>query len=1111
MSENAFKSEGIELRIKQKAVEENVVQSNTRGIDYTASPRIFLGDDGRLYFRDNLIREPVPLSKIDNFYRRIKIEDSGELRFYDEELESSVSLSQVTINELPISNANTVIESKRKIFEPLSAYSVITIIEDKYRFYESNIDADGSAFSNLEDRRDDFYSVFTNDKLRLADKEIFDVLVEGYTYGLDSESALFLAGSEEYGFSPSSTLEGKDVFINDDVIGFYPQDGDLLGKKYFAGRSLSEFDDYLFQNLYRYNGVGKFIEKVFGPNTASDDEVYREYEYLEDGYTTIRPISGMTVQPYIINAVNNAKCGSGYLSGGPVTINGIEDGFIVMKITSTDAIAVSGQSAGVSVPYVGCSDTNTIGSIECDLGRIKYQEYNLFEVDGGLSSLDIWFNDFDINDNAGSANIDFYFTRGYQKASGIFNVNAQENVIWYNSETGSYTRHLSGDPDFSVDTDTKFVGAFPAGTLTITPISGGVIVGSTSSFNYNEYSFTTSVSANDGVVDIDVGTIKSNLGTISYTGPTVFDITTPTAFQVWYDDVNNADNQGEILFSYAFVPSIDAAPTIEGDGYFKRYGSFGEFQNLIIQDISKGFTNVMIEKFVENFNSVLLSNNFLNGFEFKPAEQISENASFSSLLAQVDSKMVQSKSALESEFFNMLDLIFSEDQSSIINYSDGSTATLGGYTKDKLYNIDFSKFNNRWFDIDGFYVTTQKISNETGMAVLASMNLDILHKKRAKFEFRLFESSSQQELDRITIETAPSSDGDTFRQFKETVPVQLSYIGPSPLVTCTEESFSKCIATSNLDVNSHVRVNATSLYSTDAVSDKYAFMADNLQQYDLLAKNNDDINYVDLKVPRVIRVQWRMIMPDDYAGVTHSNDISDIRFEKSTDFKDDFEMSVSLYDFEKTVKKNVRHKGVASFNKLSKKRIELDFMIANSSKDYSINLECSRNINVWYEDKTSSGFTIVAEKDFEGEVVWVVSKQPNFGSENDGTKETATELPPCYVDYKPKYAKYSNFDYLTLDGYFAETTQEDQSLFVGETGTEDISGVVGTGEGYYVDLNGPNCSTDCVNDCPDGYYCSNACPDGYRTESGCACCECYLDDHCPEGYECSFGECIPVV
>ena len=59
--------------------------------------------------------------------------------------------------------------------------------------------------------------------------------------------------------------------------------------------------------------------------------------------------------------------------------------------------------------------------------------------------------------------------------------------------------------------------------------------------------------------------------------------------------------------------------------------------------------------------------------------------------------------------------------------------------------------------------------------------------------------------------------------------------------------------------------------------------------------------------------------------------------------------------------------------------IDVVFPSAFTGSDYTINLSCNKNINTWYTNKRSTGFTIVSENKFTGTIDWIATKIKSQG------------------------------------------------------------------------------------------------------------------------------------
>lgn len=1137
MTDNSFKIEGLELRVRQKPIAETVPQSTSRELSLRISPRIFLNDDGKLYFQDNVVRESVPLEKMGSFYDRIKYQD-GELRFFDRNADTYIPLSQMTSESELIINTNSVLYSSRTLWEPDENFSAINSIETEYNKLREPITV-STSIVDAKDDRGIFWQQFTSSRLRHIDTEDFgkriaDIFIDQFVTGLRGYGEIPEASFCD---DEDCTLQNLSFFLNDDKIGLSRLPTDTPGKIYLFNQNLLVLDNYIFTNLYNYNGVGRFIEKVFGPNEPSTTEVYNDYFFKEDGYTTVVDLGVPAISGFTIDALLNVQCGDTIISGGGnvggYELGTVQEGWIAFRTIESNTVVATSIAENTPIPYFGCTNTNKIGTIECPLGEISFNgSYTAFTVSSKIDDFKVWYNDYDLTGNTGSASMVYIYSPKFVELSGTFVVDAVENAV-FQEESGLLTRGDSvADPvSWVQDTDTVIVGIFPAGQLTITTEGGGV-----------RYSEDTNVFFNTPMVSGGIGEVRTTLGVIPFGVTThTFTITdqqAPIVVEAWYQEDDNNNNQGNISYSYSFVPEepilLEPPPVFDGRGVF--YGtSLYDYQNIALEEISKAFSSTLFNRFVIEMHQALVINGYISGspldgslesgtsedemtYHFFPEDYYSSNVLTEDILAQTRQRLLDNIGTVKSELFDAFESVFESEEKTLINLSDYSQYTVGGqFEKSQILDVDLTLFNGVWFDLDNFYTVSPKVSNNTGISVLASLNVDIKHATKTRFEFRIFESVSQTELDRVLIESLDYNRneqiGNILKDYVETYPIQLQYIGPVPQVKCTQDVFNKCVASSNLDVNSHVKLNASDLYSTESVHGGFKVITDRVKSLDISAKvgNLDSsvggTNVIDLDTPRIYRVQWRMIIDEVTAEEIHKSKLSDIYFNANAPRSDDFEISLNVYNLGDVGKKKILSQGVVSFNDQNKKRISVPSLSTATGSEYSISLSCNRNINVWYDDKTGGGFTIVAEKKFTGEVSWIINKQPGISSTETNTKEKINELPLCLVDFKPTYGTFSNFDIFKKEGYEVNIiTQlvDDEPVTPSSSSEEENE--------FYVDENGPECSQNCINDCPDDWQCSSLCPNAAETQSGCACCECINDSQCPEGFVCNeFGECIPFI
>ena len=181
-----FRVEGISIRTREKPVDEKVPQSRKTVLDQHIAPEIFLHADGQLYFRDQQTVEPIPLQKIENFYKRIRTVD-GELRFYDRDLITYVTLFQVINAQQDVEKANSLIFSNTKVVDPPIGFSGIDLIKNNINEFTGSQTLDISAavpIESLLEAREKFKTSFQEDTLRYYNSTPFDTMMDFYLQGL---------------------------------------------------------------------------------------------------------------------------------------------------------------------------------------------------------------------------------------------------------------------------------------------------------------------------------------------------------------------------------------------------------------------------------------------------------------------------------------------------------------------------------------------------------------------------------------------------------------------------------------------------------------------------------------------------------------------------------------------------------------------------------------------------------------------------------------------------------------------------------------------------------------------------------------------------------------
>ena len=314
---SGFILEGLKIRYREKPINEDSNYSNQleNSIDIKDEPHIFLHNDGRLYVKDNTSLSPVDIAKFNKPFNSLVVED-GILNFVKNDGTESLTLSDLTTNKSSIIRDNSLIFSKTKEVDIEE-----TNILDKLRsfYFEENsaqsLDISGSdakyvtLVSEVNGFSTTVNSKLSNSVLRSSSSTILDTYITNYVYGYTTTETAVSGISGEYYKTYNSTtpyssidifpttLRTMEYFINDSSIGFNIKENDLPSKYIFVGKKLSEFKEYLYSNLIKYDGTYSFMSSILGDlgytgttfsMSTSGEAISASYigEY-DNGYTTI--------------------------------------------------------------------------------------------------------------------------------------------------------------------------------------------------------------------------------------------------------------------------------------------------------------------------------------------------------------------------------------------------------------------------------------------------------------------------------------------------------------------------------------------------------------------------------------------------------------------------------------------------------------------------------------------------------------------------------------------------------------------------------------------------------------------------------------------------------
>lgn len=773
----SFFAEGVVLRYQELPIPASfsISGSSTKTIadnlvtDAEILPEIFLFSDGQLYFRDITTREPIPLSKLENFYDRIRYVD-GELRFYDANL-----ITYVRLNEIATINADVIKQDalQYSVSIPVSItenYNALEIVQSNLDYFTDPTQPSNSIpASELISANSEFLDALNNNIMDATGESVISTLIEHYMKGLSIAVELSASIADfapaEFCDTSSCTLQNKIIYLDDANVGFNNDISSPPGRLEVANKALNFFESYLISNLYRYEGLGKYIYSIFSGITP----------------TTVTAISGYDI--------------SGAPQYGTRTATGYE--------TTPSSTAIFSTLPTVS----------------------GYREQFLTEI---------------------SRSIAYYMYR--------------EAILTYR-------------------------------------------------YMFSTYGF------------VDMSTL------IFAPGPPV---------------------------------------------------------NLTFHDIFD-----LVNDRIANY--------------------------------------IPYRTTVEAGILNAASAIFSDTPYPILDLRTYQTAYVGGLFDSKYdLPLDLNVLYNTWFDIPDLNFVSQMTTNEVAVSLTANFSVDLTSRESMRFEFRLYDSVTDTELDRVMISTAAGvnllSVGNIFEDARMSYPVQLNYFGPIPKFVCDTSAFNCGEGT---DVKTHYKITRDScVNNTDIIGEDSSFknIANRFLDGTIVTEaelfENKNIQTIEPKTPRIFRVQWRMIATDDDG---YSNDpfirfkyckaLESISFTGST--ANVMRMNVNIYTMGNTVSGKFLQRGTATFDGTNtRKTVIFDFSTTSLTSEYSVSLQPSKNIKIWYENKTTSGFDIVAERDFEGTVDWIIGQEYNQEVSNANEKV----VPSCFVDYKPAVNK-SNFTLLRENGY----------------------------------------------------------------------------------------------
>lgn len=273
-----------------------------------------------------------------------------------------------------------------------------------------------------------------------------------------------------------------------------------------------------------------------------------------------------------------------------------------------------------------------------------------------------------------------------------------------------------------------------------------------------------------------------------------------------------------------------------------------------------------------------------------------------------------------------------------INATGTKVFSIDRYIKNEYYTSSLSPEYRRktdgswqWHDVPNMKIITPTLDDDKIAYIIAKLPIRLVYTIDYPVVFRLYNETLGIELDRVSFTNNVKED--------ETQQVTLTYSGKmsdtsQTPITCTCPGFTPAPEIDEPHNTIKVQFYVDNYYHNDGTSDVY----------------NDNGELVYLAHERRL------------FGIPNPGNRNDL----STSSID-----VLLYNT-LVVDKVGRKIGQLSFNSEIQKQVIFD--IPFDSADYSISLSNNKNINMWYDGKTSKGFTIKAENKFTGTVDWTAIK-----------------------------------------------------------------------------------------------------------------------------------------
>jgi hypothetical protein len=247
----------------------------------------------------------------------------------------------------------------------------------------------------------------------------------------------------------------------------------------------------------------------------------------------------------------------------------------------------------------------------------------------------------------------------------------------------------------------------------------------------------------------------------------------------------------------------------------------------------------------------------------------------------------------------------------------------------------------KWYDIQNLEIVIPPIEDTNKLAILIA-KLSYTQKNGSEpIVFRIYDATIGKELARSSV----VNNGSDYSSY----PVTLMYFGSLDTAKFTEinlvkDNPEKIVCTTKEDCG---------CVDTTCVEGETECINPNISYVDKKYATNSHLIKVQFHISNFHRNFW-----DRYFGVDLDNSAASMS-------------SINAMIFDSSPANKYVHKhGTATFN--NKEYVDILFATPLDTTSYAITLSPNKNINVWFSNKTKTGFRINAELAFQGYVDWTL-------------------------------------------------------------------------------------------------------------------------------------------